>query len=99
QIMTTVAPCVANAAAVAFPIPELAPVTRQTFPRISDCPNVLLLYDPHVIPFGRDQREGAIHVQHHFAYAMNSCAKCRMASRRVAAWGNLSRSSCTPTAS
>src|SRR5579863_4825123 len=32
QTITTVAPICANSSAVAFPIPELAPVTRQIFP-------------------------------------------------------------------
>src|SRR5438876_3693452 len=34
QTITTVAPSCASASAVAFPIPELAPVTRQIFPCI-----------------------------------------------------------------
>src|SRR5437588_6470731 len=34
QTMTTVAPICASASAVAFPIPELAPVTMQIFPCI-----------------------------------------------------------------
>src|SRR5690348_18266199 len=34
QIITTVAPICASASAVAFPIPELAPVTMQIFPCI-----------------------------------------------------------------
>src|SRR5205807_9212785 len=34
QTITTVAPLCASASAVAFPIPELAPVTRQIFPCI-----------------------------------------------------------------
>src|SRR6266704_3963571 len=72
--ITTVAPICANPNAVALPIPELAPVTMQTFPCMFVF-NVGMVLSFHCAParnvlFVYLLQEGLIHSDDHFSFGV-----------------------------